>query len=268
MEKDVTHFVKNLGKDFTRKRNLTFSKTIKFILSMGGSTVNKELLDFYNYSSDCATSSAFVQQRDKILASAFKYIFDEMNKFIGTNKLMKGYRLLAIDGTDLSIYADSRNEDTYYKHKNSKPYALMHLNATIDLLNRKFLDVVINPSRVDCERTALIDMARNYSEKENPIFVCDRGYESYNTIAHLQNSCSKYVIRVKDIHSNGILKCCDLLDCAFDTVITRMITRRTTKEINANTDYYKYLNPKILFDFLLPKSRDLFEMSYRLLGLR
>ncbi len=263
MEKDVTPYVKNPSKDFTRKRNLTFSKTIKFILSIGGSSINKELLDFYNYDEDCVTSSAFIQQRDKILSIAFRHIFDEFNKSNGTNKLLKGYRLLAVDGTDLSIFANPENTSTFYKHKDSKAYALMHLNATFDLLNRKFLDVVINPSRDDCERTALLQMSKNYTGKEKPIFVCDRGYEGYNTIANIENSGGKYVVRVKDIHSNGMLKCFDLPDCEFDTVITRMITRRTTKEVNANTDYYKYLNPKIAFDFLAPKSRDLFRMSFR-----
>ncbi len=206
MEKNTWLYVKNPGKDFTRKRNLTFSKTIKFILSIGGSSINKELLDFYNYSEKCVTSSAFVQQRNKISPIAFRHIFDEINKSTGTNKLMKGYRLLAVDGTDLSIYPDPKNSASYYKHKDSKPYALMHLNATFDLLNRKFLDVVINPSREDCERTALLEMANNYSSQEKPIFVCDRGYEGYNTIAHIQNNDSKYVIRVKDINSNGMLK--------------------------------------------------------------
>lgn len=263
MEKDVTPYVKNPSKDFTRKRNLTFSKTIKFILSIGGSSINKELLDFYNYSEDCVTNSAFVQQRDKISPLAFKHIFDEFNKTNGTNKLLKGYRLLAVDGTDLSIYADPDNTATYYKHKDSKAYALMHLNATFDLLNRKFLDVVISPSREDCERSALIQMANNYANKEKPIFVCDRGYESYNTIAHIQNNDNKYVIRAKDIHSNGMLKCFALPDCEFDITITRMITKRKTKEVNANLDYYKYLNPKVKFDFLEPKSKDLFLMFFR-----
>ncbi len=263
MDKDKQPYVKNPAKDFTRKRNLTFSKTIKFILSIGGSSINKELLDFYNYSENCVSNSAFVQQRDKILPVAFKHIFNEMNKCSGTNKLMKNYRLLAVDGTDLSVYPDPKNKGSFYKHKDSKPYALMHLNATFDLLNRKFLDVVINPSREDCERSAIIQMAKHYSNKETPIFVCDRGYESYNTIAHIQNIDSKYVIRVKDIYSNGILKCFNLPDCEFDTVITRMITRKTTKEVNSNPDYFKYLNPKIAFDFLEPKSKDLFEMSFR-----
>ena len=39
MEASSELFVKQPGKDFIRTRNLTFSHTIKFLLSMGGNTV-------------------------------------------------------------------------------------------------------------------------------------------------------------------------------------------------------------------------------------
>ena len=37
------------------------------------------------------------------------------------------------------------------------------------------------------------------------IVIADRGYESYNVFAHIEQIGWKYVIRVKDITSNGIL---------------------------------------------------------------
>lgn len=36
------------------------------------------------------------------------------------------------------------------------------------------------------------------------IFIADRGYENYNIFAHVEHKGMYYLIRVKDITSNGI----------------------------------------------------------------
>ena len=68
-------FFRNPDSDFTRKRKLPVEKVMKLILSMGGGTLDKELLDFFRMSSDAAASSAFVQQRAKISHTAFEHLF-------------------------------------------------------------------------------------------------------------------------------------------------------------------------------------------------
>ena len=67
-------YVKNPKKDFTRTRKLPFAAMLKQIVCMGGNTLTKELMDAYDYDPDTATSSAFVQQRDKILTQAFEFL--------------------------------------------------------------------------------------------------------------------------------------------------------------------------------------------------
>ena len=47
MEKNVSDFVVDPKKNFIRKSELTFSKTMKFILGMGSQTLGKELMNFY-----------------------------------------------------------------------------------------------------------------------------------------------------------------------------------------------------------------------------
>ena len=79
MEKNVSDFVANPKKDFTRKSELSFSKTMRFILGMGSRTLGKELLDFYEFDSKMVSVSAIVQRRSKILPSAFKHLFHEFN---------------------------------------------------------------------------------------------------------------------------------------------------------------------------------------------
>ncbi len=40
-------FVKNPGKDFSRERKLTFETVINLLLSMGGNSIYKELLEYF-----------------------------------------------------------------------------------------------------------------------------------------------------------------------------------------------------------------------------
>ncbi|MBU3804500.1 MAG: hypothetical protein H9872_07070 [Candidatus Cellulosilyticum pullistercoris] len=73
------------------------------LLNMNGNSIYKELLDYCGYTPNIATSSTFVQQRDKILPFAFEFLFHEFNESFKQHKTYKGYRLLAVDGSDLNI---------------------------------------------------------------------------------------------------------------------------------------------------------------------
>ena len=50
--------------------------------------------------------------------------------------------------------------------------------------------------------------------------------ESFNVFAHLIQKNMKFIIRMKDINSNGILSAYDLPDSQFDTHIKTTLTRR------------------------------------------
>lgn len=54
--------------------------------------------------------------------------------------------------------------------------------------------------------------------------MADRGYESFNTFAHLIRKGMYFVIRMKEISSNGILSAYDLPDSEFDTHIRTTLT--------------------------------------------
>ena len=65
-------FVNNPQTDFTRKRKITFAMVMSLVLEMEGASLNNEILRFYQYQTDVPSTSAFVQQRDKIQSEAFK----------------------------------------------------------------------------------------------------------------------------------------------------------------------------------------------------
>ncbi len=92
--------------DFSRNRIFTFKNTLLCILGMAGNSLNKELYNLFKDKPYSATASAFVQQRAKILPSAFEYLFHELNKACTDRKTYRGYKLLAVDGSDLSYSND------------------------------------------------------------------------------------------------------------------------------------------------------------------
>lgn len=265
MEINSSLFVKNPKCDFTRKRILTFSEIIKIILGMGGNSLNKELLDYFEYNEKCVTTSAFVQQREKILPFAFEFLFKEFNENCVTKRLFKGYRLLAVDGSDICMCGDKNDKESYFKPKNSnKDYGLLHVNALYDLINKNYIDVIIQSRRTMNEQKALIDMVKGYNSDEKAIFICDRGYENYNAFCNIAESGQKYVIRVKDIHSTGIASSLNLPNKPFDLDLQRLLTRQQTNYVKENKNIYKFLPSNVIFDFLEPKSKQTYKFNFRL----
>ena len=84
-------FLNNPQSDFKRNRKLSMSKIIKLILYMSGGTLHKELLEFFVFSMNTPTASAFLQQRSKIRWSAFKFLFHSFNKSVKDTKLYRRY---------------------------------------------------------------------------------------------------------------------------------------------------------------------------------
>ncbi|MEG0857729.1 MAG: hypothetical protein RSG52_14770 [Terrisporobacter sp.] len=133
-------FVKNPGKDFIRNRKLSFEDIIKLMLSMGGNSIYRELLEHFKYDVETDTASAFVQQRDKILPSALEHLFKTFTYSFDNYKTFKGYRLLAADGSKLNIAHNSNNSKTYIKcQSNAKGFNVLHLNALFDLCNKVYI---------------------------------------------------------------------------------------------------------------------------------
>lgn len=196
MEKNAAAFVVDLKRDFIRKSELSFSKTMKFILGMASQTLGKELLDFYHFGPKIVSVSAIVQRRAKILPPAFQHLFHEFNKAFSQTSFFHGYRLYAVDSSDIHIPTNPDDKRTFLGAADDiKGYNLIHLNAFYDLLNRRFIEAVLQDRRDENENNALINILENVAH--DTIIVVNRGYESYNNIAHLEAKGLKYVIRVR-----------------------------------------------------------------------
>ena len=245
-------FSVNPKSDFTRNRKLSFETVIKNVICMEAGSLKDELLKLNDYSSFTPTSSAFVQARSKIKHDAFKTIFDTFNQKSLVTKTLKGYRLLAIDGTVLPIdnsFADE--ETTLQKINNSdKTFSAFHLNASYDLLECTYDDLVIQGQANFDENGAFVQLVDQYKGNK-AIFIADRGYESFNGVEHVSHSENKYLIRVKDIHSKtSIMKSFGSLpNNEFDIDVSRLFTRKCTNEIKKHPEIYKYMPRNQHFDY-------------------
>ena len=217
---------------------------------MQSKSVSNEILDFFEHSLSASTKSAFTQQRFKLQPEGWDFLF---HIFVTqcrelSDQLFHGYRLLACDGSNVNIARDPDDERTFI-HEGEKGYNAIHINALYDIMNHTYCDFLVQGKKKLHERAALNTMVDRYSDSVPVILMADRGYESFNVFAHLLQKDMKFIIRMKDINSNGILSAYDLPDSAFDTYIRTTLTRRHTKETLGNPDTYTILQPVTDFDF-------------------
>ena len=258
-------FVKRPGIDHSRNKKMGFEATIQFILSMESCTLKKELLDFFSYSTDTPSVSAFNQQRDKLLPEAFEFLFHEFNSRFSNKKTYNGLRLLACDGSDLNIARNPDDADTYFKSTpDDKGFNQCHLNALFDLCDKRYVDVVIQPSRKENESLAMTQMVDRYNGDKNTIFIADRGYETYNIFAHVQEKGMFYLVRVKDGGGGSMVGSFRLPTCGeFDHDVKLVLTRKQTNEVKEHPGKYKILPNSSPFDYLDLHKNKFYPMTFR-----
>lgn len=247
-------------KDFSRKGKLPFDQMIQSILCMRAGSLSNEMMDFFGFSEDIATTSAFVQKRAKILPEAFESLFDLFTKKIteAGAETYRGFQLLAVDGSDFLTAANPDDPDSYFPGKeDQKPYNLLHLNALYDVVSHIYVDALLQKRRCSDECGALVSMT-DRSLLKNVLLMADRGYESYNVLAHIQEKGWKFLFRIKN-GVGGIVSGLDLPDePIFDVPFTLNLTNKQSNAVKLllkDKNHYKYVGSLERFDFLPKKSR-------------
>jgi len=244
-------YVRKAEKNFRRNRKLPFETMIYSILSLGSKDLKCEIMDWFGIQADIPSVSAFVQQRNKISSSAFEALFRNFVHSAYQPKLYKGYRLLAVDGSDLHVPTNPKETRSYYPSANGqKPYNLLHLNAMYDLTNRIYTDALVQYSRDANEHKAFTTMVDRDDCELPTVYIADRGYESYNNLAHVQEKGQYFLIRIKDVASRGGIAQGVSLPASkeFDVSFSFNLTRKQTNAAKADTNL-KYLAHTVLFDF-------------------
>ena len=204
---------------------------------------------FFHYSNN--TPTALVQARSKISSRVFQFILNELNKAFPTDNLYKGYHLIAVDGSELQIPLDFSDPDTLHKSASKGKFlSAFHLNASFDILNNRYLDMIVQGIHSKNEVEAMWKIVERFHD-DNAIFIADRNYATWNTMAHIIQSGKSFLIRVKDIHSiSSLLRKFNLPDEKFDLDLHITLTRKQTKDIKSQPEKYRFLSTTSTFDFI------------------
>ena len=88
-------YCRSPGRDFTRKRKLSFCTLVSFILNMRGGPLTSEIIDFFSNERFIVSSSAVVQMRDKLKPEALRSLLINFNyHWLQTGRISRCRRIL------------------------------------------------------------------------------------------------------------------------------------------------------------------------------
>lgn len=251
MVENISEYVNNPGKDMTRRRCLDPEKILLFLMSLTSHRSQTEVLNFFGVNQEKLPSlSAFCQQRGKLKLSFFEEFLRKFNQKFPFEKLHKEYHLLAVDGSDINLPTDKH--DFTYRVKMARSercYYQAHLNAMFDIMENRYTDLTIQPRPEINENKAFCEMVDRNSFPANTVFVADRGYATYNNIAHVIQKGQFFLIRMKNPSARcSILR--NLIDenVETDRLIHLGITRSGSKAYKEHPDQFKTLVYNTVFD--------------------
>jgi hypothetical protein len=242
-------YSQNPESHFTRERKLPMSSVLRLLLKFSGKSLQSELSAYFSPPKTTyqriPTKSAFSQQRQKLLWEGCYSLFRTFTDSLPCLKRFDGYQLLACDGSSVCI-PRNENEEQYsiVTREEYKSFNMLHINGLFDILNRIYVDAIVDPGWYRRESAALLTMVNCLNNPDSSIILADRGYEGYNTVAHLIESKANFVIRAKDLDSNGFLHTLNLPpDGELDIDVNRILTT-SRAQIQQNNDRYAWVRRK------------------------
>lgn len=189
---------------FTRNRILTLPLLCFMILQNCKGGIRAAIRTFFEEKEGNmhkCSESAFCQARKKIRPEAFRELIRTTAEgFYACARWKKyhGYRVLAIDGSDLNL-PNSPEALLYFgseKFANGAIQAQALSSGLYDVLNHTFLDAVIQPFHANERKLALEQLdylASVHSDKD--LVLMDRGYPSAQLLSRLEELGLFYLIR-------------------------------------------------------------------------
>lgn len=267
---DISRYAIHPEKDFSRNKKLPPDKLISFMVSCGSSSTKIELLDFFGLNPHAPSSSAFNQQRAKLAPEAFEAVFHQFNNSLQYFEKTSGYRFFAADGSSFTFFSKpSFASEEYHvcEGHSAKGFYSMHLNAFYDLQKHTYSDALIQSVHFKDEFSAFCDMVdrHNTPDGTKDVFIGDRGYCSYNNMAHVLEKGQYFLFRTKDIGSKGLVgKFSFPQEDSFDSRVNVTLVRSHKKKIVIRDGFYKrYVDRNTSFDYITHGSLDTYSLSFR-----
>lgn len=269
---DPHKFAVNPGKDFSRNRKLGFKPLLLMLLTMEAECIKEEIYGYFGRSTDAPSKTAFYKQRQKIKDGALRCLLISFNLKCKKCLFKHKYSLIACDGSAADIFRNPDDADTFFQPngKSLRGFNQIHVNAFFSILDKKFTDLVIQPSRKRNEYSAFCQMVDN-SQTDNPaIYLADRGYASYNAFAHVIEKGQFFLIRSTDAKTEKILGFS--LDGVkeLDQHVDRILSRSQSKKKRLHpelAEQYRFVCRNVPMDFITPCKSE-YKISLRIIRIK
>jgi hypothetical protein len=267
----ISQYTHHPHRDLTRVRKLPPDMLLTFLISEGSGSTKNELLDFFGMNATAPTASAFNQQRAKLKPEALEDVFRQFNSGAGSlDNTEDDCIFIAADGSTATFFSKpSFTPDEYYVSggHSAKGFYSMHLNVFYDLKKHTYTDALIQPVHHKDEFRAFCNMVDRYEPPpcKRTVFVGDRGYCSYNNMAHVMEKGQFFLFRTKDIHSKGLVGNFDFPkdEESFDINVDVTLVRSSSKKIRVS-GYRRCVDKATSFDFIEYGSKDTYSLSFRI----
>ena len=253
---DPSKYAANPGKDFTRNRKLGFKNLLRMLLTMEADCIKEEIYRCFGRITNAPSKSAFCKQRKKLTDTALSTLFKMFNRRL-KKKLFDGkYQLVACDGSAADIFRNPDDPDTFFppNGQSKRGFNQIHINSLYSILDRRFVDILVQPGRKKNEYAAFCEMVDAAGNDGPPvIYFADMGYASYNNFAHVIENGQFFLIRCNDRRLKGMLgqPLDDLRE--MDWHIDRILTRSQSKKKRSQPELaerYRHICRSVPMDYL------------------
>lgn len=272
---DISKYSVNPVSDFIRNRKISPQTLISYLVSQGSSSTMVEMLDFWGLNTAMPGSSALNQQRRKLKPDALEAVFKHFN--LSVMELLPSvlyddhYRFLAADGSTCTYFSTpSFSPDDYYCSPGNSIRGVysMHLNAFFDLTTHTYTDALIQSVHSKNEFGAFCDIVDRHVvlEGRKNVYIGDRGYCSYNNMAHVIEQKQCFLFRTKDIHSKGLVANFSFPDEeTFDIDVSVTLVRSQSKKVSVESNTNKrFIDQQTTFDYIDYGSYNTYELTFRI----
>jgi len=272
---NISRYAVNPETDFTRRRDISPETLMTFLISQGSSSTRVEMFDFWGADNPVPSASALNQQRAKLKPEALEAVMLEFNSAVFQNSRPREsdgcYRFLAADGSTATFFSKpSFAPDEYYcsPGNSAKGVYSIHINAFMDLDAHIYTAALLQPVRGKDEFRAFCDLVDRHDILTGckNVYIGDRGYCSYNNMAHVLEQGQFFLFRAKDVHSKGLVGNFDFPDSeSFDIDVTVTLTRSNAKSVAVRpSTYRRMIDRQTSFDYIEYGSHDTYELSFRI----
>lgn len=201
-------FLKESGrmseKNFVRECVLTFPVLVLFLINLVRKSLQISLNSFLEtVHLPSITKQAFSKARKKLLPRAFVLLNRKLLEEYYTDNVYStwnGFRLIAIDGSDLQLPQKEALKTAFGCAKNDKGPTLVmaKLSCAYDVLNCKTMDAQIDrckSSERDLAVAHVEAIKRLQHDKTKDLYIFDRGYPSLGLFFYLKDQETDFIVR-------------------------------------------------------------------------